>query len=33
MADQNSQFMAILTAVGEARLANAQALGLSLIHI
>lgn len=28
MADQNSQFMAILTAVGEARLANAQALGI-----
>lgn len=29
MADQNSQFMAILTAVGEARLANAQALGIA----
>lgn len=28
MADQNSQYMAILTAVGEARLANAQALGI-----
>ncbi|PKG93642.1 DNA inversion product [Pseudomonas sp. Choline-3u-10] len=28
MADQNSQFMAILTAVGEARLANATALGV-----
>ncbi|WP_350493500.1 phage tail protein [Pseudomonas subflava] len=28
MADQNSQYMAILTAVGEAKLANAQALGL-----
>lgn len=29
MADQNSQYMAILTAVGEARLANAQALGIA----
>lgn len=29
MADQNSQFMALLTAVGEARLANAQALGIA----
>lgn len=29
MADQNTQFMAILTAVGEARLANAQALGIA----
>lgn len=29
MADQNSQFMAILTAVGEARLANSQALGIA----
>ncbi|WP_431483716.1 phage tail protein [Pseudomonas solani] len=29
MADQNSQFMAILTALGEARLANAQALGIA----
>lgn len=28
MADQNSQYMAILTAVGEAKLANSQALGL-----
>lgn len=28
MADQNSQFMAMLTAVGEARLANATALGV-----
>lgn len=28
MADQNTQFMAILTAVGEAKLANAQALGI-----
>lgn len=28
MADQNTQFMAILTAIGEAKLANAQALGI-----
>lgn len=30
MADQNSQYMAILTAVGEAKLANATALGVNL---
>ncbi|MCC8342818.1 phage tail protein [Pseudomonas stutzeri] len=30
MADQNSQYMAMLTAVGEAKLANATALGVNL---
>ncbi|WP_278412706.1 phage tail protein [Stutzerimonas kunmingensis] len=30
MADQNSQYMAMLTAVGEAKLANATALGVTL---
>lgn len=30
MADQNSQYMAMLTAVGEAKLANATALGVKL---